>query len=331
MPTHDIIDNRQEKLVDHINRILGSTEAARFAVGYFFLSGLEPITAKLAGVKELRLLYDNSTDDEEKGRISLLERAFSGALTVAVRSAVNKMRRNRMTGPPLLRLLADLYHDHGMSTWLERAGRGQTDEDLPRVVCSEALLQVALWCRAQACRPRVTGSCARPVCGRRSGGCGWQVLEDGWEATHDSNYYHAGRGCGAGSSRVFSIGYRSERPFALSGSLYCLPRGFASDVLRSLDCGLSGAFASGATRGLVLEDICDLRSGTSSGKSKSSRMRVRAASCWRDAVPGSPGGYRGFACGFEPGDDRRVSGLAGFRFWSGVQEPGLVTGCPVAQ
>ena len=43
MPTHDIIDNRKEKLVDHINRILSSTESARFAVGYFFLSGLESI------------------------------------------------------------------------------------------------------------------------------------------------------------------------------------------------------------------------------------------------------------------------------------------------
>ena len=29
MPTHDIIDNRNEKLVDHINRVLSSTEAAR--------------------------------------------------------------------------------------------------------------------------------------------------------------------------------------------------------------------------------------------------------------------------------------------------------------
>jgi hypothetical protein len=38
MPTHDIIDDRSEKLVDHINRILASTEAARFAVGYFFLT-----------------------------------------------------------------------------------------------------------------------------------------------------------------------------------------------------------------------------------------------------------------------------------------------------
>ena len=62
MPTHDIIDNRTQKLVDHINRILGSTEAARFAVGYFFLSGLTSIAEKLAGVKELRLLIGNSTN-----------------------------------------------------------------------------------------------------------------------------------------------------------------------------------------------------------------------------------------------------------------------------
>lgn len=37
MPTHDIIDNRKEKLVEHVNRILSSSQAARFAVGYFFL------------------------------------------------------------------------------------------------------------------------------------------------------------------------------------------------------------------------------------------------------------------------------------------------------
>ena len=64
MPTHDIIDNRNEKLVDHINRILASTEAARFAVGYFFLSGLESLADRLAGVKELRLLIGNTTNRE---------------------------------------------------------------------------------------------------------------------------------------------------------------------------------------------------------------------------------------------------------------------------
>jgi superfamily II DNA/RNA helicase len=64
MPTHDIIDNRKEKLVDHINRILSSTASARFAVGYFFLSGLESIAHRLADVKELRLLIGNTTNRE---------------------------------------------------------------------------------------------------------------------------------------------------------------------------------------------------------------------------------------------------------------------------
>ena len=69
MPAHDIIDNRKEKLVDHINRILSSTESARFAVGYFFLSGLESIAQRLAGVKELRLLIGNTTNRETLGAI----------------------------------------------------------------------------------------------------------------------------------------------------------------------------------------------------------------------------------------------------------------------
>jgi len=56
MPTHDIIDNRKEILVDHINRILSFSEAARFAVGYFLLSGFTSISHELDGIKELRLL-----------------------------------------------------------------------------------------------------------------------------------------------------------------------------------------------------------------------------------------------------------------------------------
>ena len=40
---HDIIDNRSEKLLDNIKRILPGSERARFAVGYLFLPGLKPI------------------------------------------------------------------------------------------------------------------------------------------------------------------------------------------------------------------------------------------------------------------------------------------------
>jgi hypothetical protein len=64
MTSNDIIDNRDQKLADHINCILGSTEAAKFAVGYFFLSGLEAVAGKLAGVSNLRILIGNTSNRE---------------------------------------------------------------------------------------------------------------------------------------------------------------------------------------------------------------------------------------------------------------------------
>jgi hypothetical protein len=70
MPTHDIIDNRNEKLVDHINRVLPSSERAKFAVGYFFLSGFEPIQNNLQGVTELKLLIGNTTNRQTLEQIS---------------------------------------------------------------------------------------------------------------------------------------------------------------------------------------------------------------------------------------------------------------------
>lgn len=61
---HDIIDNRREKLLDHIQRILPSTERARFAVGYLFLSGLKPLRPHLERLREIHLLIGNTTDRE---------------------------------------------------------------------------------------------------------------------------------------------------------------------------------------------------------------------------------------------------------------------------
>ena len=61
---HDIIDNRNEKLIDHINLILDATDRARFAVGYFFLTGFTSIAKELQHLTELRLLIGNTSTRE---------------------------------------------------------------------------------------------------------------------------------------------------------------------------------------------------------------------------------------------------------------------------
>ena len=60
--SHSIIDNRHEKLVDHIRTLLQGSQSAMFAVGYFFVSGLEAVADALAGVQELRLLIGNTSN-----------------------------------------------------------------------------------------------------------------------------------------------------------------------------------------------------------------------------------------------------------------------------
>lgn len=70
MPTHDIIDNRTEKLIDHIREALPGSQAAKFAVGYFFLSGLEAVADVLANVRELRLLIGNTSSRETVEQIA---------------------------------------------------------------------------------------------------------------------------------------------------------------------------------------------------------------------------------------------------------------------
>ena len=70
MPTHDIIDNRSEKLTDHINAILKSTEKCKFAVGYFFLSGFEAVQKYLKDLREIRLLIGNTTNKSTLEQLS---------------------------------------------------------------------------------------------------------------------------------------------------------------------------------------------------------------------------------------------------------------------
>ena len=66
----DIVDNKSSLLVDHINGILPTSDAAKFAVGYFFLSGFSAIQEKLDGLQNLRILIGNTTSRETIEQIS---------------------------------------------------------------------------------------------------------------------------------------------------------------------------------------------------------------------------------------------------------------------
>ncbi len=62
--SYDIIDNQTTRLVDTIRETLPGSQAARFAVGYFFLSGLEAVADVLQNVTELRLLIGSVSNRE---------------------------------------------------------------------------------------------------------------------------------------------------------------------------------------------------------------------------------------------------------------------------
>ncbi|MEI6390208.1 MAG: helicase-related protein [Verrucomicrobiota bacterium] len=60
---HDILDNRTPEtlLTAHLQKVLIGTDKAKFAIGYFFLSGFKEIENKLDQLKELRLLIGTTT------------------------------------------------------------------------------------------------------------------------------------------------------------------------------------------------------------------------------------------------------------------------------
>jgi hypothetical protein len=91
-------------------------------------------------LRELRVLFGLSNDDEIKIQINILEKAFRAPMTTAITRELNRIRRNGMTGEHLMRALTELYHQHSMRDWSERRNQRSEDQIIPKIVCSEGLL-----------------------------------------------------------------------------------------------------------------------------------------------------------------------------------------------
>ena len=93
-------------------------------------------------LRELKALYSNTDDTDQRGQINILEKAFKNPLTMAVKRQINTLRRNGVTGKNLLRILVDVYHEYGMKDY-ENNHRDTFEaevENIPRIICSEALV-----------------------------------------------------------------------------------------------------------------------------------------------------------------------------------------------
>ncbi len=91
MPTHDIIDNREEVLLEHVKNLLRNSVSAKFAVGYFFTTGLQPLMEEIQNLNELKILIGNVSN---KRTIEQLAEAHMNLVT-----AKQELNRLLFTNP----------------------------------------------------------------------------------------------------------------------------------------------------------------------------------------------------------------------------------------
>ncbi len=86
----------------------------------------------------MRVLFGAAEDENAKGQINILEKAFRGPITTAINRELNLLRRNAVIGENLLKNLARLFHQHKMGDFMDRRGLQLEDQPIPRIICSEA-------------------------------------------------------------------------------------------------------------------------------------------------------------------------------------------------
>ena len=77
---------------------------------------------------------------KSKGNVNILEKAFRGALTGAVKRELNQLRRNAVTGEALYKNLIRIYDQHNLKDVTARRSLEFEEKSIPRIVCSEAFV-----------------------------------------------------------------------------------------------------------------------------------------------------------------------------------------------
>lgn len=91
-------------------------------------------------LRELRILFEATIDEEMKSNVNILEKTFRGALTGAVKRELNLLRRNAVSGEALYKNLIRIYDQHNLKDVTVRQSLELENKLIPRIVCSEALV-----------------------------------------------------------------------------------------------------------------------------------------------------------------------------------------------
>jgi hypothetical protein len=95
---------------------------------------------QLYTLRELRILFETTTEEEIKDDVNILEKAFRSALTGAVKRELNQLRRNAAAGEALYKNLIRIYDQHNLKDVTSRRSLEFENKLIPRIICSEALI-----------------------------------------------------------------------------------------------------------------------------------------------------------------------------------------------
>ena len=91
-------------------------------------------------LRELRILFEATQDEDIKQNINVLEKVLRGPLTGAVKRELNQLRRNSVTGESLLKNLIRTYDQHNLKDTASQRTLAMADRTIPRIICSEAFV-----------------------------------------------------------------------------------------------------------------------------------------------------------------------------------------------
>ncbi len=90
-------------------------------------------------LRELRLFFSETDDEDVRAQINLIERAYRGRITGALNRQLNGLRRDGLRGHALFHALTHLYGQHNLGALPTQQSHAE-EQPIPQVMCSEALV-----------------------------------------------------------------------------------------------------------------------------------------------------------------------------------------------